>query len=108
MVVFIPFFKKQVFFLLLKKRERKLLEQLLQSSPEFINELDEDENDALLYTCLKVSGLRHRIIELLIKMGSNMERRNSQGLNFMDTFQLSRNRSLSKKLVEFEIIFNDN
>ncbi|CAF0948673.1 unnamed protein product [Adineta steineri] len=101
------FFKKQVFFLLLKKRERKLLEQLLQSSPEFINELDEDENDALLYTCLKISGLRHRIIELLIKMGSNMERRNSQGLNFMDTLELPRNRSLSKKLVEFEIIFND-
>ncbi|CAF4222191.1 unnamed protein product, partial [Adineta steineri] len=87
--------KKEFFFILLEKRERKLLEQVLQSSPEFLNELDEDENDALLYTCLKVSGLRHRIIELLIKMGSNMERRNSQGLNFMDTLELPRNRSLS-------------
>jgi ankyrin repeat protein len=96
--------KQRLIFILLDKKERKLLEKLLKLSPDLINELDEDGNDPLLYICLKVYGCRHRIIEFLIKMGSDLERRNLNGQNFMETLQLQRNQKLFQKLIEHEII----
>ena len=98
------FSKKDLLFILLDKKERKLLEKLLILSPELIHEIDEDGNHPLLYICLKVFGCRHRIIEFLIKMGSDLERRNLQGQNFMDILQLQRNKKLLEKLFEHEII----
>jgi hypothetical protein len=99
---FLP--KERLIFILLDKKERKLLEKLLKLSPCLIDELDEDGNDPLLYICLKVHGCRHRIIEFLIKMGSDLKRRNFNGQNFMEILQLQRNRKLLKSLIEYEII----
>jgi hypothetical protein len=82
--------------LLFDKKERILLKKVLMLSPCLINQLDEDGNDPLLYLCLKVNDCRHRII----KMKSNLERRNFQGQNFMETLQLKRNRKLYEKLIE--------
>ncbi|CAF1352136.1 unnamed protein product [Rotaria sordida] len=70
------FSKEDLIFILLDKKERQLLEKLLKLSPYLIHQLDEDGNDPLLYICLKVSGCRHRIIEFLIKIGSNLQRTN--------------------------------
>jgi hypothetical protein len=98
------FCKKDLIFILLDKKERKLLEKIFQLSPCFIHQLDEDGNDPLLYICLKVSGCRHRIIEFLIKMGSDLQRRNYQGQNFTDVLQLHRNKKLLRTLFEHEII----
>jgi hypothetical protein len=98
------FDKKHLIFILIDKKERILLKKVLTLSPCLINQLDEDGNDPLLHLCLKVNGCRHRIIEMLIKMGSNLERRNFQGQNFMETLQLKRNRKLYEKLIEHEII----
>jgi ankyrin repeat protein len=96
--------KKVLLFILLEKKKRKLFEKLIKLYPDLIHELDEDGNDPLLYICLKVSGLRHRIIESLIQMGSDLQRRNCQGQNFLDTLQLPRNKKLLQRLYEHEII----
>jgi hypothetical protein len=98
------FSKKDLLFILLDKKERKLLKVILKLSPSLIHQLDENGNDPLLYICLNVSGCRHRIIEYLIKMGSDVQRRNLQGQNFMDTLQLQRNKKLLKTLFEQEIL----
>jgi ankyrin repeat protein len=98
------FDRKCLIFVLIDKKERKLLKQVLTLSPCLIDQLDEDGNDPLLHLCLKVGGCRHRIIEMLIKMGSNLERRNLQGQNFIETLQLKRNKKLYEKLLEHEII----
>jgi hypothetical protein len=98
------FSKKDLLFIFLDKKERKLFEKLLKLSPDLIHQIDEDGNDPLLYICLKVSGLRHRIVESLIKMGSDLQRRNCQGQNFLDTLQLSRNKKLLQKIFEYEIV----
>jgi hypothetical protein len=98
------FSRKDLIFILLDKKERKLLEKIFQLSPCLIHQLDEDGNDPLLYICLKVSGCRHRIIEFLIKMGSDLQRRNYQGQNFTDILQLQRNKKLLRTLFEHEII----
>ncbi|CAF1000934.1 unnamed protein product [Rotaria magnacalcarata] len=94
---------KKLIFILLDKKERKLLEKLLQSSPHLIHQLDEDGNDPLLYICIKVYGCRHRIIQYLIKSGADLQRKNFRGQNFIDTLQLEKNRKLFKKLIEHEI-----
>ncbi|CAF0987703.1 unnamed protein product [Adineta steineri] len=101
------YFNKSFIFILLDKKERKLIKQLLELFPHLISEVDNDGNDPLLYICLKVYGCRHRIIEHLIKMGSDLERKNIQGQNFMAALQLQRNRKLLKTLYEKEIIKND-
>ncbi|CAF4933914.1 unnamed protein product, partial [Rotaria socialis] len=53
-------------WILLQKKERKLVKQLLKLSPLLINRLDEDGNNLLLYVCFKVRGCRHGLIEFLI------------------------------------------
>ncbi|CAF3348847.1 unnamed protein product [Rotaria socialis] len=101
------FSEKKLIFILLDKKERKLLEKLLKSSPHLIHQLDEDGNDPLLYICIKVYGCRHRIIQDLIKSGADLQRTNFKGQNFIDTLQLQKNRKLFKKLIEHEIISFD-
>jgi hypothetical protein len=49
---------KDLIFILLGKRERKLIERL---SSSLIYQLDQDGNNLLLYIYLKVYGCRHRI-----------------------------------------------
>jgi hypothetical protein len=95
---------KDLLFLLLQKKERTLLEKILRSSSFFINQVDEDGNDPLLYICLKVRGCRHRIIKFLITIGCDLQRRNVNGENFFDAIQLRRNRSLLEDLLKDEII----
>ncbi|CAF3931898.1 unnamed protein product, partial [Rotaria sordida] len=68
----------------LEKKECKVVKQLLNLSPSLIHRLDEDGNDPLLYVCLKVRGRRHRLIEYLIKMESDLQRRNSKDENVFD------------------------
>lgn len=95
---------KTLMFVLLDKKERQIVEQLVNLSRDILNELDEDGNNPLLHVCLKVTGCRHRIIEYLLKMGSDTERRNLNGRNFADALQLPRNEKLLKHLIEHEII----
>ncbi len=99
---------KDFVFLLLQKKERKLLEKLLRSSSFLIHQIDEDGNDLLLYICLKVRGCRHRIIKFLITIGCDLHRRNLNNENFIDAIQLRRNQRLLKDLLENEIIKIDN
>lgn len=91
-------------FILLQKKECKLVKKLISISPSLINRLDDDDNDPLLYVCLKVRGSRHRLIEYLIKIGCDTQRKNLNNVSFMDTLQLERNRKLLKNLIEHEII----
>ena len=91
---------KDLLFILLQKRERQLLIQLLKLSPHLIDQLDADGNDALLYTCLKVRGCRHCIVEWLIELGSCHERRNVHGEHFLGSLRLTRNRTLLQRLIE--------
>ncbi|UJR13341.1 hypothetical protein I4U23_000359 [Adineta vaga] len=98
------FSKKHLIFVLLDKKERKLVKNLLILSPDLIHELDEDGNDPLLYICLKVFGCRHRIIEFLINIGSDLQRTNNNGQNFMDILKLQRNKKLLETLLDQEII----
>ncbi|CAF1184717.1 unnamed protein product [Rotaria sordida] len=91
-------------FILLEKKECKLVKQLLNLSPSFIHRLDEDGNDPLLYVCLKVRGCRYRLIEYLIRMGSDLQRRNLKDENVFDVLQLKRNRNLLEILIEHDII----
>ncbi|CAF4251705.1 unnamed protein product, partial [Rotaria sp. Silwood2] len=101
------FTNKDLMFILLQKRERKLLEKLLKSSLSLLTQLDDDGNDPLLYVCLKVGDSRHRTIESLLQMGCNLLTRNLNGENFIDAIQLERNRKLLKKLVERKVIKMD-
>ena len=91
-------------FILIENKERTLLKKVLKLLPNLIDLLDEDGNDPLLYLSLKVKGCRHRIVEMLIQMGSNIERRNFQGQSFVETLQLKRNHQLHQQLIEHEII----
>ncbi|CAF1049543.1 unnamed protein product [Adineta steineri] len=70
----------------------------------FLNEIDEDGNDILLYLCLKVRGCRYRFIKYLIKMGCNTQRINHYGQSFFNALELKQNQKLLKKLFEHEII----
>jgi hypothetical protein len=95
---------QELIFMLLRKKERKFLQKLLRISPILIHQVDEDGNNLLLYTCLKVRGCRHRIIEFLIIMNCDLQRRNFINQNFIDAIQLTRNQSLLKDLLKNEII----
>jgi hypothetical protein len=94
-------------FILLKKKECKLVKKFFSLSPSLIHQLDEDGNDPLLYICLKVRGCRHRLIEYLIKIDCDLERRNFRDENFYDALKLKRNRNLLEKLIQHEIIHID-
>ena len=90
--------------ILLQHRERELLEVLFQLSPSLIHRVDEDGNDPLLYTALKVRGCRHRLIEYLIKIGCDMRRVNYYEADFQQALQLKKNHNLREKLLDHEII----
>ncbi|KAG0419665.1 hypothetical protein DMUE_6369, partial [Dictyocoela muelleri] len=100
--------QKDIMFLLLKKKQRKYIEKLFELSPSLIHELDKDGNNPLLYLCLKVRGCRDQIIRFLIKIGCDIQRRNSNGENFFDAIQLKQNRNLLIKLLDHEIVKIDN
>jgi hypothetical protein len=91
-------------FILLQKKECKLMKKLFRLSPSLIHRLDADGNDPLLYICLKVRGCRHRIIEYLIKIERDSQRRNVKNENVFDALQLRRNRDLVKNLIQHNII----
>lgn len=91
-------------FILLDKKEFKLIKRLFHQSPSLIDRLDDEENDPLLYICLKVRGCRERLIEYLLKQGCDTQRRNIHGENFITALHLEKNRNLFKKLIEHEII----
>lgn len=95
---------RYLIFILIEKKERTLLKKVLKLLPHLIDQLDDDGNDPLLYLSLKVNGCRHRLVEMLIQSGSNMERRNSQGQSFIETLQLKRNHKLHQQLIDHEII----
>ncbi|CAF1185472.1 unnamed protein product [Rotaria sordida] len=98
------FTDKELLFVLLQKKERKLLQKLLQLSPFLVRQLDDNGNDPLLYVCLKVRGCRHRIVKFLLKIGCDHQRQNFNDENFIDAIKLSRNRILLEKLVEEAVI----
>lgn len=91
-------------FILLQKRERTLVKYLFKLSPLLVHRLDDDDNDPLLFVCLKVRGCRHRLIEFLIESGCDWQRRNSKGENFIYAIQQNRNRKLLENLIERSII----
>ncbi|CAF1080283.1 unnamed protein product [Rotaria sordida] len=91
-------------FVLLQRKQYTFLQKLFHQSPLLIHRLDEDGNDPLLYICLKAHGCRHRLVEYLIKIGCDLERRNLQNENFSDALQLTTNKNLLEKLIEHEII----
>ncbi|CAF5132308.1 unnamed protein product [Rotaria sp. Silwood1] len=91
-------------FVLLQRKQYAFLKKLFHQSPLLIHRLDEDGNDPLLYACLKERGCRHRIVEYLIEMGCDVQRKNLQDETFSDALQLKGNRNLLEKLIEHEII----
>jgi hypothetical protein len=91
-------------FILLQKRECRLVKKLFSVSPSLVDRLDSDGNDPLLYVCIQGRGCRQRLVEYLLKIGCDVQRRNSTGQNFQDVLQLSKNRHLLKKLIEQETI----
>ena len=106
--------KKDLVFVLLQKKERKLLERLLKLYPFLIHQLDENGNDPLLHICLKVRGCRHRIVEFLITMKPDFQRKNFNNENFFNVIHLKRNQQLLEKLniqdiieINHEQIFNN-
>jgi hypothetical protein len=56
------------------------------------------------YVCLKVRGCRHRIIEYLIKIERDSQRRNVKNENVFDALQLRKNGDLVKNLIQHNII----
>jgi hypothetical protein len=98
------FINKNVLFILLKKKQVQLSKHLLKLSPALIYRLDQEGNDPLLYICLEVRGCRHRLIELFIKMGSDLSGTNSNNINFFNALQMTKNKHLLNKLIEHEII----
>ncbi|UJR32303.1 hypothetical protein I4U23_019767 [Adineta vaga] len=97
----------ELIFLLLKKKERQLIEKLIKSSPSSIYQLDKDGNNLLLFTCLKVSGRRYRIVELLIQMGCDSQQQNLHGINFTTALRLQKNRWLLYNLIKRKSVHFD-
>ncbi|CAF3586517.1 unnamed protein product [Rotaria sp. Silwood1] len=95
-------------FILLQKKECKIVKKLLKLSPPNVHQIDENGNDPLLYICLKVRGCREFLVEFLIEMECDMQRRNLKGENLIDALQLERNRQLLERLIEREVIQIDN
>ena len=94
-------------FILLKKKECKLVKKLFKRFPILFDRCDEDGNDPLLYVCLKVRGCRHRLVEFLLEMGCDYQRKNSNGEHFAYALRLERNRHLIENLFAHEIIHID-
>ena len=63
-----------LWFVLLQKKECKLVKQLLKLTPSLAHKLDEDGNDPLLYVCHNVRGCQHRLLELLVEMKYDVQR----------------------------------
>ncbi|CAF3438323.1 unnamed protein product [Rotaria socialis] len=97
----------KLLFILLDKKERKLIKKLLRLIPALVQEIDDDSNDALLYICLKVAGCRHKLVAFLIQMGCDVHRKNIHGEHFFQALQLRKNRTLLERLIEHEIIVKD-
>ncbi|CAF2882298.1 unnamed protein product [Rotaria sp. Silwood2] len=95
-------------FVLLKKKECKIVKKLLKLSPSLVHQFDENGNDPLLYVCLKVRGCRECLVEFLIEKGCDLQRRNLKGENLIDVLQLERNRQLLERLIERKVIQIDN
>ncbi|CAF4233763.1 unnamed protein product, partial [Adineta steineri] len=95
---------KELAFILLEKKERKFLEKILKLSPFLVHQINENGNNLLLHICLKVRGCRHRIVQFLITMKSDLLQKNFNGENFFDAIQLERNRDLLEKIDLGEII----
>ena len=91
-------------FILLQKKQCKLIKRFINRFPCLINRLDEEGNDPLLYTCLKVRGCRQRLIEYFLQKGCDTQRRNLFDENFFDAVHLPRNRTLLQKLLDEELI----
>ncbi|CAF1084872.1 unnamed protein product [Didymodactylos carnosus] len=91
-------------FVLLQKKECKFVKKIIKLAPLLVHQFDKDDNDPLLYVCLKVRGCRHRLVEFLIKMGCNLQIRNSNNQNFIDALQLKRNKKLLENLIQRETI----
>ena len=85
---------QQWIFYLVKRKETRFLEKLLQVYPSLKHTLDQDGNDLLLYGCLKVTGRRYSMIEFLSELSCHQQRQNNQGLTWIDTLQLEHNRKL--------------
>lgn len=90
--------------ILLQNRERHLLKAVFEHIPSLIHRLDEDGNDPLLYTCLKVRGCRHRLIEYLISIGCDTARTNCFDIDFHQALQQKKNHKLREQLLDHEII----
>ena len=88
------FSNSKLLFILLDKKECKLIKKLLRLIPALVQQIDDDGNDALLYICLKVTGCRHNLVALLIKMGCDVYRKNIHGEHFFQALQLRKNRIL--------------
>ena len=97
----------KLLFVLLEKKECRSIRKLLQRIPTLIHQLDEEGNDPLLFVCLKVSGCRHRLVEFLVAMGSDWQRRNSHDEHFFQVLQHRRNRTLLERLIEHGVIATD-
>ena len=96
--------KEDLIFILLEKKERKILEKLLTTSPFLTQQLDKNGNNLLLFICLKVSGCRHRIIEFLIQIGCDLEKQNHNGEHFYHALKLKKNQKLLKNLIKHNIV----
>jgi ankyrin repeat protein len=97
-----------ILFALLKKKQSKLVKKYISLLPMLVHQLDKEDNNPLLYVCLKVRGCRHNLVEYLIKMGCDLQVRNSNGEDFINGLKLGRNRKLLKTLVERGTIEIDN
>ncbi|CAF2950824.1 unnamed protein product [Rotaria sp. Silwood2] len=97
----------KLLFILLEKKECKLIKKLLRVIPSFVQQTDNDGNDPLLYVCLKVSGCRHRLVEFLISMGCDLQRRNIHDEHFFQVLQGRKNRKLLETLIERATIVID-
>ena len=51
----------------------ELVKNLIVLSPSLIQRLDENDNNPLLYVCLKMRGCRHCLVEFLIEMGCDLQ-----------------------------------
>ncbi|UJR24194.1 hypothetical protein I4U23_027160 [Adineta vaga] len=65
---------------------------------------DDDGNDLLLYTCLKVNGGRFLLIQYLIKIGCYQQKANFHGQTLNDILEMEKNQQLLKFLKTEQLI----
>lgn len=94
-------------FVLIQKKEYKLVRHLLKLTPSLAHQLDENGNDPLLYVCLKVRGCRHGLVEFLIEMHCDLQRTNSNAESFADALRFKRNRKLLERLIDRGTVLMD-